>query len=56
MPNDLSLPLRETIEREVPHLRALSDEAAAQTDGREDSWTRKRERSVFRRSIWAISA
>jgi hypothetical protein len=35
--------LRETIERELPHLRALSDDAAAQNDGRPNSWTRKQE-------------
>jgi hypothetical protein len=43
MPKDLTLLLRETIEREVPHLRALTDEAAAQNDGRPGSWTRKEE-------------
>ena len=35
--------LRETIERELPHLRGLSDEAASQNDGRPASWTRKQE-------------
>ena len=35
--------LRETIERELPHLRSLSDEAASQNDGRPGSWTRKQE-------------
>ena len=35
--------LRETIERELPNLRALSDEAASQNDGRPNSWTRKQE-------------
>jgi hypothetical protein len=43
MPKHLSLPLRETIERELPNLRVLSDEAAARNDGRAGSWSRKEE-------------
>jgi hypothetical protein len=43
MPKQLSLLLRQTIERELPNLRTLSEEAAAQTDGRPSSWTRKEE-------------
>jgi hypothetical protein len=43
MPRELSARVRETIEREVPNLRALTDEAAAQNDGRPGSWTRKQE-------------
>ena len=43
MPKDLSLPLRETIERELPNLRALTDAAASQNDGRPGSWSRKEE-------------
>lgn len=43
MPSAASTLLRQTIERELPHLRALSDEAASQTDGRPNSWTRKQE-------------
>ncbi len=43
MPLQLSLMLRETIERELPHLRALTDKAAAQNDGRPGSWSRKQE-------------
>lgn len=43
MPEDLSLLLRQTIECEVAHLRALTDEAAAQNDGRPGSWSRKEE-------------
>ncbi len=42
-PVPASILLRETIERELPHLRKLSDEAASQNDGRPDSWTRKQE-------------
>jgi len=40
---DLALLLRQTIERELPNLRDLDDEAAARTDGRPGSWTRKEE-------------
>jgi hypothetical protein len=43
MPKDLSLLLRETIERELPNLRALTDAAASQNDGRPGSWSRKEE-------------
>jgi hypothetical protein len=43
MPLQLSLLLRETIEREVLNLRQLTDEAAARTDGRPGTWTRKQE-------------
>src|SRR5580700_2572021 len=43
MPQDLSLPLKEAIERELPNLQAMSDDAASQTDGRPGSWTRKEE-------------
>jgi DinB superfamily len=39
----LSAFLRETIDRELPHLQRLTDEAAAQNDGRPGSWTRKQE-------------
>ena len=35
--------LTQTIERELPHLRTLTDESAAQSDGRPGSWTRKQE-------------
>jgi len=35
--------LRETIEREIPNLEALTDSAASQNDGRPNSWTRKQE-------------
>ena len=35
--------LRETIDRELPHLTKLTDEAASQNDGRPGSWTRKQE-------------
>jgi hypothetical protein len=35
--------LRETIDRELPHLHKLSDEAASGNDGRPNSWTRKQE-------------
>jgi hypothetical protein len=40
---DLSLLLQETIERELPHLLALTEEAAGKTDGRPGSWSRKQE-------------
>ena len=43
MPQDLSLPLKQTNDRELPNLRAMTDEAAAQNDGRPGSWTRKEE-------------
>jgi len=43
MAKDLSLLLRETIERELPNLRALTDAAASQNDGRAGSWSRKEE-------------
>jgi len=43
VPKDLSLLLRLTIERELPNLLALTDEVAAQTDGRPGSWSRKEE-------------
>jgi hypothetical protein len=43
MPKDLSLPLRATIERELPNLRELTDVAASQNDGRPGSWSRKEE-------------
>ncbi len=39
----LSTLLRQTIERELPDLRALTDDAASQNDGRPNSWTRKQE-------------
>jgi hypothetical protein len=43
MAADLTSLLRETINRELPHLLALTDEAASQNDGRPGSWTRKQE-------------
>jgi hypothetical protein len=43
MPHDLSLFFRQTIERELPNLRGLTDESAARTDGRPGSWSRKEE-------------
>jgi hypothetical protein len=43
MPKDLSDPLRLTIERELPHLRAVTEEHANCNDGRPGSWTRKQE-------------
>ena len=43
MPNELSLVLRQAIERELPNLLALTDEAACRTDGRPGSWSRKEE-------------
>lgn len=43
MPKDLSLLLQGTIERELPHLLALTEEAAGMTDGRPGSWSRKQE-------------
>jgi hypothetical protein len=43
MPLQLSLLVKQTIDRELPNLRALTDEAAARTDGRPGSWSRKEE-------------
>jgi hypothetical protein len=43
VPKDLSVLLRQTIETERPNLLAVTDEAAAQTDGRPGSWSRKEE-------------
>jgi hypothetical protein len=43
MPDSASALLRETIERELPLLKRLTDEAASQNDGRPGSWTRKQE-------------
>jgi hypothetical protein len=43
MPAHLAAALREMIDRELPHLEALTEEAANQTDGRPASWTRKQE-------------
>ncbi len=42
MPRDLALLLRETIERELPHLRALTGEQAARVP-RPGSWSPKEE-------------
>lgn len=39
----LSTFLRETIDRELPNLHQLTDEAAARNDGRPGAWTRKQE-------------
>lgn len=43
MDTPLNTFLTQTIERELPYLEKLSDEAAAQNDGRAGSWTRKQE-------------
>src|SRR5712671_2078631 len=43
MPHDLALLLRQTIERELPYLRAVTDEQAAQRPGGPDKWSRKEE-------------
>jgi hypothetical protein len=43
MPPALSLLLHETIERELPNLRGVREEAAARNDGRAGSWSRKEE-------------
>lgn len=43
MAPSLSAFLTETIERELPHLEKLTDQAAEQNDGRRGSWTRKQE-------------
>jgi hypothetical protein len=40
---DLSLLLQKTIERELPDLRALSDELTAHPNGRPGSWSQKEE-------------
>jgi hypothetical protein len=42
-PMELSLLLRQTVERELPNLQNLTDIEAAQNDGRPDSWSRKEE-------------
>jgi hypothetical protein len=42
-PKHSSTLLRETIARELPHLRQLSEDDASQNDGRPNSWTRKQE-------------
>jgi hypothetical protein len=43
VPKDLALLLRQTIDRELPNLQTMSEQAAAQTDGRPGSWSRKQE-------------
>jgi hypothetical protein len=43
MAKALSLRLREAIDSELPHLNALTEDAASQNDGRPGSWTRKQE-------------
>ena len=43
MAKALSLQLQEAIDTELPHLNALTEEAASQNDGRPGSWTRKQE-------------
>lgn len=43
VPKDLSFLLQQTIERELPNLLGLTEEAAARTDGRPGSWSRKQE-------------
>jgi DinB superfamily len=43
VPKDLSLLLQGTIELELPHLLAITEEAAGKTDGRPGSWSRKQE-------------
>ncbi len=43
MPKDLAVLLKSTIERELPNLRAVTEEEANRTDGRPESWTRKQE-------------
>jgi hypothetical protein len=43
MPTSASTLLRETIDRELPLLKKLTDEGASQNDGRPGSWTRKQE-------------
>ncbi|HEX4136752.1 MAG TPA: DinB family protein [Bryobacteraceae bacterium] len=43
MAKALSLQLQEAIDSELPHLNALTDQAAAQNDGRPGTWTRKQE-------------
>jgi len=43
MPKDLGDLLRLTIERELPHLLAVTNDEASRNDGRAGSWTRKQE-------------
>lgn len=43
MSTSASALLRETIDRELPLLKKLTDAAASQNDGRPNSWTRKQE-------------
>ena len=43
MPANLATLLRETIDRELPHLLALEETTANTNDGRPGSWTRKEE-------------
>jgi len=43
MPRELALLLRQTIDRELPELRALTDEAALSTTPRPGAWSRKEE-------------
>jgi hypothetical protein len=43
MPKDLALSLRQTIDRELPNLRALTEEQARGRHGNTDGWSRKEE-------------
>jgi hypothetical protein len=43
LPKDLAALLKSTVDRELPNLRAVTEEGANRTDGRPGSWTRKQE-------------